>query len=90
MHNQSRTLVNAYPEQDPVFGIFIHHNGLDRSRVVPSYENRNYIDVKVLATLKQGTVCSEDAFSSTEAEFTKFYNPWHPGGVGCERRHFRW
>jgi len=63
-----------------LFWICIHYNGPnEESRVVPRFEEWNYMDTTKLAELKKGTVADERDFLKTVGEnFTVYYQPLIP------------
>ncbi len=57
-----------------LFWVCIHYDGPDKNRVVPNFENWNYVDTEELAKLKLGTVAKEAIFMKTIRDnFTPYY-----------------
>ncbi|KAK3168273.1 hypothetical protein OEA41_004719 [Lepraria neglecta] len=63
-----------------LFWICIHYNGPDKeSRVVPDFEEWNYMDANQLARSKKGEVADGgDFISNAEQNFTSYYQPLIP------------
>jgi len=63
-----------------LFWICIHYNGPnEESRVVPRFEEWNYMDTTKLAELKKGTVADErDCLKTVGENFTVYYQPLIP------------
>ena len=63
-----------------LFWICIHHNGPNEERVVPQYDEWNYMDTVKLAKTKKGEVDDEADFVRTATDnFTSYYQsliPW--------------
>ena len=60
-----------------LFWICIHYSVLnEKARVVPQFEEWNYVDMEKLAKLKLGTISNEEIFLNTVKEnFTLYYGP---------------
>lgn len=63
-----------------LFWICIHYSEPDKkARVVPQFEEWNYVDMEKLAKLKLGTISDEEIFLNTVKEnFTLYYEPLIP------------
>ncbi|KAL8296174.1 hypothetical protein RB600_001590 [Gaeumannomyces tritici] len=62
-----------------LFWICVHYDGPNKSRVVPEFDQWNYISMEVLATEKKGRVSHEGDFIRTaEENFTPYYQPLIP------------
>ena len=62
------------------FWICIHYSGPNKQpRVVPQFEEWNYVDTEKLAKLKKGTVSHEEDFKNTiDENFTLYYHSLRP------------
>ncbi|EKV06646.1 hypothetical protein PDIG_76560 [Penicillium digitatum PHI26] len=59
-----------------VFWICIHYKGPGNGRVVPRFDDWNFVDTEVLADLKKGAISDEADFVKTANEhFTEYYKP---------------
>ncbi|UKZ74027.1 hypothetical protein TrVFT333_001681 [Trichoderma virens FT-333] len=63
-----------------LFWLCIHSNGPDtKGKVIPEFEQWNFLRVDVLARAKLGTVCSEEVFMVTASDdFTPYYRELIP------------
>ncbi|KAL8396645.1 hypothetical protein RB594_003636 [Gaeumannomyces avenae] len=62
-----------------LFWICVHYDGPNKSRVIPKFDQWNYISMEVLATEKKGRVSHESDFIRTaEENFTPYYQPLIP------------
>ncbi|KAH7304473.1 hypothetical protein B0I35DRAFT_445302 [Stachybotrys elegans] len=62
-----------------LFWICIHYNGPNEGRVVPEFDQWNFISMGSLAELKKGRVSHEgDFIKAAEEDFTKYYQPLVP------------
>ncbi|EJT69119.1 hypothetical protein GGTG_13387 [Gaeumannomyces tritici R3-111a-1] len=62
-----------------LFWICVHYDGPDKSRVVPEFDQWNYISMELLAKEKKGQVSYErDFIKSAEDNFTPHYQPLIP------------
>jgi hypothetical protein len=63
-----------------LFWICIHYcRPTEKARVVPQFEEWNYVDMEKLAKLKLGTISEEENFLNTVKEnFTSYYGPLIP------------
>ncbi|KAJ2906934.1 hypothetical protein MKZ38_009797 [Zalerion maritima] len=62
-----------------LFWICIHFNGPDNNRIIPEFDQWNYISVELLAKEKKGQVSHEgDFIKSAEENFTPCYQPLVP------------
>ena len=56
-----------------LFWICMHHNGRGaKRRIVPQYENWNYLSTEELADLKRGIIVEEERFNQAIANFTPY------------------
>ena len=62
-----------------LFWICIHYDGPNKGRVVPQFEEWNYMSTEQHAKVKKGEVVYErDFFKDAEAMFTPHYQPLIP------------
>jgi serine/threonine protein kinase len=62
-----------------LFWICVHYDGPDESRVIPEFDQWNYISMELLAKEKKGQVSHEgDFIRSAEENFTPYYQPLIP------------
>ncbi|KAL8410404.1 hypothetical protein RB596_000189 [Gaeumannomyces avenae] len=62
-----------------LFWICVHYDGPDKSRVLPEFDQWNYISMELLAKEKKGQVSHEGDFIRTAKEnFTPYYQPLVP------------
>ncbi|KAK3312493.1 hypothetical protein B0H66DRAFT_608756 [Apodospora peruviana] len=62
-----------------LFWICVHYDGPDESRVIPEFDQWNYISMELLAMEKKGQVSHEgDFIRSAEENFTPYYQPLIP------------
>jgi hypothetical protein len=59
-----------------LFWICIHYiEPNEKARVVPQFEEWNYVEMEKLAMLKLGTISDEEIFLYTMKNFTPYYGP---------------
>jgi hypothetical protein len=62
-----------------LFWTCIHYDGPNKGKIVPQFEEWNYLNTEKLAKEKLGTVSDEDIFRNTATKyFTEYYQPLVP------------
>ncbi|KAK6950138.1 hypothetical protein Daesc_008464 [Daldinia eschscholtzii] len=61
-----------------LFWICVHYDGPERSRVIPEFEQWNYMRMDLLASVKMGTIADEEIFMKSVETFTAYYQPFIP------------
>lgn len=62
-----------------LFWICVHYDGPNKARVIPEFDQWNYISMELLAKEKKGQVSDEgDFIRSAEENFTPYYQPLVP------------